>query len=110
MFSQVAQRFAYSHFPAIIAPPRAVEQLEMQQSGLQRGFRLVETFSAPAMWTFGFQLRQPHGARGAKVSYMLAALWSLALAGELRRDDSGQVKFDRELRSQVDSAYGARER
>jgi hypothetical protein len=33
-----------------------------------------------------------------------------SLAGELRRDDSGQVKFDRELRSQVDSAYGARER
>jgi hypothetical protein len=51
MFSQVAQRFAYSHFPAIIAPPRAVEQLEMQQSGLQRGFRNSD-------WSKPFQLPQ----------------------------------------------------
>jgi hypothetical protein len=44
------------------------------------GLGLVEALFSSALRTFGFQLGQPHGARGAKVSYMLAAFWSLVLA------------------------------
>lgn len=82
------------HFRAIIAPPRAVEQLEMQQSGLQRVSDWSRLFSAPALRTFGFQLGQPRGAQGAK-GFVYARRGLVIrlgrLTGALRRDDSGQV-------------------
>jgi hypothetical protein len=91
---------------AIIVPPHAVEQLEMQQSGLQRVSDWPRPFQLPHCGLL-VSNRSPRreGFVYARRVLVTSPGW---LIGVLGRDDSGQVNSTGNCDQQVDSANGAR--